>query len=372
MKILEFLNAGGTFKQLEEKYAIKSKQHSKYPNLYLLKYSQIDSPFSEPIVQECRGLILDIGTPNEFRVVSRSFDRFFNHGEGHAASIDWNTATCYEKLDGSLAVLYWYDGHWNVQTSGTPDASGEVDGFGFTFEKLFWDTWNELGYQLPPDNYKHRCFIFELCTKWNKVVVQHQKPRIVFLGARQNSTCIAFSSHLIQAYEQWPAEFFKGHLNIDKWEVVRSYPLGSFEDIVKSCSTLNPIEQEGYVVCDANFNRVKLKSPQYVALNNIRDGHGPKRIIEIIRTNEMAEFLTYFPEWKEEYDKYKEKYEGLVLQLAGNYLLYHDIKSQKEFALAIKGVPFNGALFMMRAGKIKSVREYLQNININNLVEYFK
>lgn len=362
MEVLKFLKEN-SLQKLVDLYKVNIKYHKKYPNLCLLKYDQLESPHNNLITNECRGLILDIGTPNEFKVVSRSFDRFFNHGEDHAASIDWNTATCYEKLDGSLAVLYWYDGHWNVQTSGTPDASGEVDRFGFTFEKLFWDTWNELGYKLPSENWQGFSFIFELCTKWNKVVVQHQQSRIVFLGSRYCRT---------EDYTQNSPYHFDINENISAWEAVKSYPLGSFEDIVKSCSTLNPIEQEGYVVCDAKFNRVKLKSPQYVALNNIRDGHGPKRIIEIIRTNEYQEFLTYFPEWKDEYNKYLNKFALLECELMVAWDKNHYIENQKEFALAIKNVPFNGALFMMRTGKIKSVRDYLQNININNLVEYFK
>lgn len=362
MEVLKFLKENG-LQKLVDLYKINIKYHKKYPNLCLLKYDQLESPHSNPITNECRGLILDIGIPNEFKVVSRSFDRFFNYGEGYAASIDWNTATCYEKLDGSLAVLYWYDGHWNIQTSGTPDACGEVDGHGFTFEKLFWDTWNELGYQLPSDSWRDSCFIFELCTKWNKVVVQHQKSRIVSLGVRSRLPYIQGD------YTQYKPDNIIYNVN---WEIVKSYPLTSFEEIVASCASINPMEQEGYVVCDVNFNRVKVKSPQYVALNNIRDGHGPKRIIEIIRTNEYKEFLTYFPEWKDEYDKYLNKFALLECKLMVAWDENCYIESQKEFALAIKDIPFNGALFMIRAGKVKSVREFLQNANIDKLVEYFK
>lgn len=35
MKTLEFLNSGGTIKELEDRYFIKSKVHNKYPNLVL-------------------------------------------------------------------------------------------------------------------------------------------------------------------------------------------------------------------------------------------------------------------------------------------------------------------------------------------------
>ncbi len=79
----------------------------------------------------------------------------------------------YEKLDGSLMVLYFYDRAWHVQSSGTPDASGEVNGFGFSFAELFWKVWNEQGYQLPQET--DCCFMFELMTRYNRIVVRQKR-----------------------------------------------------------------------------------------------------------------------------------------------------------------------------------------------------
>ncbi len=38
--------------------------------------------------------------------------------------LDWTSAAVYEKLDGSLAVLYYYKDEWWVSSSGMPDATG--------------------------------------------------------------------------------------------------------------------------------------------------------------------------------------------------------------------------------------------------------
>lgn len=118
----DFLRSGGILKDLETRFAIKANRSLVHPSLVLLKYDQIDSPMGERLVQECRGLILD--EADNWRVVSRSFDKFFNAGEGHAAAIDWSTAQVQEKLDGSLCVLYHYAGAWRVQTSGHPRRRG--------------------------------------------------------------------------------------------------------------------------------------------------------------------------------------------------------------------------------------------------------
>jgi tRNA splicing ligase len=93
--VVDFLRSGGTLADLAARYFIKATRHRQKPHLVLLKYDQINSPFAEPIVRECRGIILD--EASNWRVVSRSFDKFFNHGEGHAATIDWSTARVYRR-----------------------------------------------------------------------------------------------------------------------------------------------------------------------------------------------------------------------------------------------------------------------------------
>ena len=71
----KFLRSGGTTQELEEKYAITSTRHPKYPELVLFKYSQIDSDFSQRIVQESRGIILD--SHNNWKVICRSLKKYF-------------------------------------------------------------------------------------------------------------------------------------------------------------------------------------------------------------------------------------------------------------------------------------------------------
>jgi hypothetical protein len=63
--------------KLKEELGIKFKIYHE-DGIVILNYDQIESPKSHPIVIECRSLILNIYT---LGVVSRKFDRFFNHGE---------------------------------------------------------------------------------------------------------------------------------------------------------------------------------------------------------------------------------------------------------------------------------------------------
>lgn len=350
MELQEYLRQH-SLEELCNTYSIKANRHQKYPNLVCLKYSQIESPMGEKIVQQCRGIILN--SQADWQIISYPYDKFFNYGEGNAATIDWSHAQVYEKLDGSLMVLYFYDGKWQVQSSGTPDASGEVNDFNITFAELFWKVWEELGYQLPQDI--GQCFMFELMTPYNRIVVPQKDKNLVLHGARNINTLQEIDPHIFS--------------NKYGWNIVKSYPLSNWEEVINASRNLDPMDSEGYIVCDRAFHRVKVKSPQYVAISHLREGFSSRRMLEIVVTNEGEEFLSYFPEWTDLYNKIKTRYQLFITEVEETYHQYQQIEVQKDFALAIKHLPYSGILFSLRSGKINSVREALRHANVQKIEE---
>jgi len=352
-ELIAFIKEHG-LEYLSNKYFINVKRHKDYPNLVLLKYNQLESPLGVKIVQQCRGIILD--SDDNWKVISYPYDKFFNYGEGHAAEIDWENARVYEKLDGSLMTVYHYDLGWHVATSGTPDASGEVMNTEMTFEKLFWKVWDELGYVLPTD--ENVCYMFEMMTPYNRIVVRHQENRIVLHGARRLSDFRELNPVV------------EGHNH--QWETVKTFPLTSWDEIIEASKSLDPMESEGYVVADTNYNRVKVKSPQYVALAHIKDTFSTRRILEIVRTNENEEFLSYYPEYAGIYWEIRCKYERLLGQIEGAYDAIKGIDDRKSFALLAKDFKFSGALFGMKFGNLKSFKDYLADMQIKYLEDWLK
>ena len=61
--------------------------------------------FTDPLVKECRGIIIDL---KNMKVVCFPFNKFGNYTEYYADNIDWNTARVQEKIDGSIVKLYYY------------------------------------------------------------------------------------------------------------------------------------------------------------------------------------------------------------------------------------------------------------------------
>jgi len=347
--LVDYIKNNG-LEALEKNYHIHIKRHKTYDNLVLLKYNQIESPLGVPVVQKCRGIILD--EANDWRVVSYPYDKFFNQQEGHAAQIDWDTARVYEKLDGSIITLYWYDGEWRIASSGLPDASGEVMGTDTTFAGLFWKVWDKLGYTTDHAD-KGCCYMFELMTPYNRIVVRHKTSNIVLHGCRRMSD-LGELNPVVEAHH-------------NGWECVKIHPLQNWDEIIECAKTLDPMESEGYVVCDANYNRVKLKSPQYVAVAHMKDGFTTRRMLEIVRTNENSEFLSYYPEYTELYYDIRTKFERMASYIEGYYEAIKDIDDRKEFALLATKTKYSGPMFALRHEKVNSIRSFISDMNIRNL-----
>lgn len=74
MELLNFINQHNNWKELlqEDPYFLEVKEDEGY---VLLKYNQIKSDFSQPIAQECRGIILN----GDNKIVCWPFDKFFNY-----------------------------------------------------------------------------------------------------------------------------------------------------------------------------------------------------------------------------------------------------------------------------------------------------
>jgi hypothetical protein len=353
LKVQKYILENG-LQALMENYKISVKVHKEYPNLISLKYSQIESPMDRALVQECRGLILDKN--NNYAPVAFPYTKFFNHGEGFCAQVNYydKTTRIYEKVDGSLCILYHYDNHWEVATSGLPDASGSAYGEK-TYRDLFWEVYHQLGYVAPKS--EKFCYMFELCHPKTQIVCRHKEPKLVLHGARQ----------MISHDEVFPDNIAKEN----SWECVRSFPFNSngLDEALAMTKNLNGFEQEGVVVCDKNFNRVKIKAPHYVRMHHMKSDMNPMNMINLVIRNEGDEALTYFPELKPEYDKYREIYHKLLIEWDIFYSRIQDISDRKAFALEatkhncsfvmfnrrFKGMSFEKSFLQMTDKRLKEI-----------------
>lgn len=336
------------------------RRHQGFPNLVLFKYDQINSPMNNPFVQQLRGVILD--EADNWKIISRPFDKFFNYGEFNAPLLDWHNVRVYEKCDGTLIQMYHYKDEWHVGTLSTPDASGLVgQNKNLTFEELFWNTWKQtLKGNVPNEHEKDSTFLFELMTPFNRVVVDHQHPKLQLIGVRSRNG------------EEYHPKWWSHYNPVKEFE----FPYNSYtckadilKGLIESFETMKPLEQEGYVVVDKNFTRVKVKSPAYVNLHHTISTFNDRSLFEVIRNGESNEVIASFPQWKEKFTELTTRYQDFVTAITIGYERYKHINTQKDFATAIQDLPFCSLLFMLRAEKVRSVESALRCVHIDRFLD---
>lgn len=292
-------------------------------NYIMFKYSQIASDFSIPLVREARGIIFR--EDKNFECVCRPFDKFGNYGESYVPEIDWDSASVQTKIDGSLMKV-WYDGGaWHVSTNGTIDAfKAELNDAKYhSFGDLFMSVW-ELNDNEDATLHPDFTYMFELVSPHNKVVIPYDKTKLYFLGFRDTKTGEEFMP--------------EGSIVADLFDIPERLSLAAPSlDAVREIAEKLPWSEEGYVVCDGMFNRIKVKSPAYVAAHYLVTGHvnSVSRLIDIILSGEEEEFLTYGAEYKDEITELKNLIASFTLEAMKFAEKYKNLSSVKEVALAV-------------------------------------
>ena len=306
LKTISFMKSYDNWRELlvAEPYCLKIDEETNY---VLLTYSQTESDFSLDIVKECRGLIVD---KNTLEPVALSFYKFFNVQEQWADKIDWSFCRVQEKIDGSK-ILVWFDKYtnrWRISTSGKLDASIlDIQGTGVTFQDLVYRVLKQK-FGEDFDNFfkllnTDRCYTFELVSPESRVVIPYKETNMYLIGVREISTFT----------ERTPAT----EVELCKYfDTPKQYALTSLKACLEATDKMG-FDEEGFVVVDLNWNRVKIKSPSYVAAHYLKNNgvQSKRRVLELIERNEQSEFLSYFPEYTDIVNSVKEARDSFMQEL---------------------------------------------------------
>lgn len=321
-------------------------------NVMVLNYDQVHSP-KMPITSECRGLIVQyhgvrVNGP-DFKVVSRSMDRFLNYGEGYNQGFELlPTDEVVNKVDGSLIKMYNYQCCWHISTRGTAFAESAAGESGRTFRDLFLAA---LPLQFPGHfEYldKECTYMFELTTPDNRVVRTHDSYDITYLACRNNAT----------------GEYVRGAESVRPLQplFLQGFVFDTMEDCVEAATALPDLE-EGYVVYRGGAPVCKIKSPAYVAAHRVFSGTMTlKKMTQIVLLGEIPEFITYFPEYAEIMERYERELRAYLLVLDYRFTYEWNVDpwfmpeypevpiqlSQKDFALRVKDFSYSALLFKAR------------------------
>lgn len=334
-KIGEFCATHSNWEELltQEPYHVLIKRKDGF---VIFNYRQLDSDFSNEIVRECRGIIFkegEWGYP-----ACHAFDKFFNYGEPNCAELDWGTAKCTEKVDGSIMKLWCYEGTWHVSTNGNIDAMDAPvpDVRADDFDELFWAgiVKNLVSVNFPLHEWlnsldKDFTYIFEMVSPYTRVVIPYEETNVFFLGARDNISGRQFGCDQASAQLVGCGEFPRPWL----------YATRTLEDILKASQDL-PWNEEGYVCYDKDFNRCKIKSPKYVLAHFARNNNVITRwhLIDVILRGEMDEFIIYASDYKDQIEYVKKLMDDFVQFMDACALMTKNLRklSRPEAAEVIK------------------------------------
>jgi hypothetical protein len=142
-----------------------------------------------------------------------------------------------------------------------------------------------------------------------------------------------------------------------------------------------PFTEEGYVVVDGNFNRIKIKNPAYVAVHHLKSKTSEHAIMDVVKSNEIEEFAATFPERKEEIFRLHVNYTKLLVtlnetweELKGRLPKNITPAEKKKYAEAVFEVTkknnvsmFTGLYFGLKDGKVENVREFMTEFDNRKL-----
>jgi RNA ligase len=253
-----------------EKGLVVKNDHPTLP-LSIYNYSrtcQYESKWDD-ITKMCRGLILD----KEGNVVAKAFDKFFNYEELTLNDIPEGSFEVFEKLDGSLGILFWYQGKWILASKGSFISDQSIKGR----EILN----NKYNVEVLPKGYTT---VVEIIYPENRIVCDYgEDEELVVLSMISNANGKELDYNSMLSINE-----VSGFPTIKKYDGITDY------DTLKSTISGN---QEGYVIRFKNGFRMKIKGEEYVRLHRILTGFSNVDIWEYLKDGkDLDELLDRVPD----------------------------------------------------------------------------
>lgn len=227
------------------------------------------------ITLTCRGLVTEI-KGDSIRIIARPFKKFFNIEENRYTPT--TNYSIWEKMDGSLSILFYYGKDWIICTKGS-----------FTSDQAYKS--REILHTRYKDSLskldKEKTFLFEIIYPANRIVVDYgQREDLFLLGvidthSGEEEDLSNYCS--IHKYEQEIGLTMVKHYN-NSLRGSNSYK--ALKDIVSD-------NQEGFIVRFSNGDRIKIKGNEYIRLHKIMTAFSTISIWECLSSDKPLESILH-------------------------------------------------------------------------------
>lgn len=280
----------------------------------------------DDITLQCRGLV----TNSKGEIVARPFKKFFNYEEHKPEEIPNEDFVVYEKMDGSLGILFNYENEWILATRGSFTSPQAIKG-----RELL----NKYKYKYLPSDCT---YLFEIIYPENRIVCDYgEEEKLILLGSIQTNTAEEYDIHN-EDYES---------LGFELVTIYKTW--GEGYDLLKEEISK---DKEGYVIRFKSGFRMKIKGEEYKRLHRILTNISNRDIWEYLKDNKpFDEILEKVPD--EFYDWVSKTADDLVEkygEIEKKCLIdFHRIRSntnienRKGFALEALKCDYPSILFSM-------------------------
>lgn len=296
-------------KLINEPYNLIIKEDIDYPNLYMITYKRGISNLDNELVSQCRGLIVEKSTN---RIVCYTFNKSFEY-ENTDNDFNWKNYKIQRSIDGTQIRLFYYNNKWNVATTRCIDAKKSF----WNSDKSFYDLFLETYPNFPYDKLNINCsYAFVLCHPDNKIVVSYDKPKLYHVLTRNLHSLKEINSDI----------------GIDMPEIMHC----DIENILNDMNDISELKYEGFMLCDDQFRRIKLKYKYYDNIKNLLYNTNNKffRYLNLKYDRQLLTYLNFFKEDTELFNQFKMEINNLVRNI---YKYYVDLHIKK--IITIKDIP---------------------------------
>lgn len=215
-----------------------------------------------------RGIILDAAAK---RVVATPFPKFFNVGERLDSIPDLPFET-FEKLDGSLIILFHHNGEWRTATKGSLNSEQA------RWAKAWIDAHDLSGLDIGTT------YLAEAIYPENRIVVQYAQTGLFLLAAY-----CADGTELNYAELRDVADSLG-------WLAAIRHPFDAVSELLALARTL-PSSEEGYVLRFSNGLRLKVKGDEYCRIHRMVSGLSPLSMWEaMLEGKDLGDIRRQLPE----------------------------------------------------------------------------
>lgn len=249
----------------------------------IYNYSR-ECQFSEAwddITLNMRGTVLD----REGNIVARTFPKFFNMEEHKSEEIPNEPFSVFEKMDGSLGILFHYGGEWHLATRGSFASDQAIKGREilekYEYKGLITDC----------------TYLFEIIYDENRIVVDYDYEDLVLLAIIDNNDGYEYDIHSAEAHMMGLR--FSDILDTMGFKLVKKY---DGVDDYKKLKSIIESNSEGFVIKFKSGFRMKIKGEEYVRLHRLLTNFSNVDIWELLKDGrDLDEFLDRVPD---EFDKW--------------------------------------------------------------------